>query len=383
MKKSVVFLIAGLFLTSFQSREFSGTTIDFSFNQLSKEPVSSVVKSYTLIPLETNENSYLSRIQKVQVADQRIFVLNSGSVMKRNVLQFSDQGKYLGKLDAQGRGLQEYQSMSDFDIHPVKKQISVLDPGLKKIKNYDFDSKYIDEQSFSSWAKEFKYFTSVNTVFTVLSTKGSRFSDSGENFDIEVYGDNHKLLYSALPFKEAVSIGAGNPASMFRIGNTVSYRQTNTNLVYSIEPGGIRQKYELKFPYPVMPGKELENAFLKGKQIFDQYVYMINYFETEHMILIRYTHDRKPYWGIYDKRSGRSVLFKGEEDPACKCDVMSGIVGTWEKGFILEADYSKITRMLEKLDPKRTKCLNPELFSTADKLDMTSNPVLVFIEFVL
>lgn len=383
MKKSVVFLIAGLFLTSFQSREFSGTTIDFSFNQLSKEPVSSVVKSYSLIPLETNENSYLSRIQKVQVADQRIFVLNSGSVMKRNVLQFSDQGKYLGKLDAQGGGPQEYQSMSDFDIHPLKKQVSVVDPGLKKIKNYDFNSKYIDEQTFGSWIKELKYFVSGNKVLTALSTKGSKFSDSGENFDIEVYGDNHKLLYSALPFQEAVSISAGGLTSMFRIGNTISYRQENTNRVYSIGADAIKEKYELKFPYPVMPGKELANAFLKGKQIFDQYVYMINYFETEQMILIRYTHDRKPYWGIYDKRSGRSVLFKGEEDPACKCDVLAGIVGTWEKGFILEADYSKIIKVLEKLDPKRAKCLNPELFSTADKLDMTSNPVLVFIEFTL
>jgi hypothetical protein len=77
------------------------------------------------------------------------------------------------------------------------------------------------------------------------------------------------------------------------------------------------------------------------------------------------------------------VLFEGEEDPACKCDVMAGIVGIWEKGFILEADYSKITKVLEKLDPERTKCLNPELFKEVDKLEMTSNPVLVLIEFVL
>lgn len=62
---------------------------------------------------------------------------------------------------------------------------------------------------------------------------------------------------------------------------------------------------------------------------------------------------------------------------------MAGIVGTWEKGFILEADYSKISKVLEKLDPKRVKCLNPELFDAVDKMEMTSNPVLVLIEFVL
>ncbi|MGV8139569.1 MAG: hypothetical protein AB2L20_30600 [Mangrovibacterium sp.] len=53
------------------------------------------------------------------------------------------------------------------------------------------------------------------------------------------------------------------------------------------------------------------------------------------------------------------------------------------KGFILETDYSKITKLLEKLDPRRTKCINPELFKAIDKLEMTSNPVLVLIEFVL
>ncbi|MGV8096510.1 MAG: 6-bladed beta-propeller [Mangrovibacterium sp.] len=86
-------------MTSFQPRELSGTTIDFSFDKLSKDPVSSVVKSYSLVPLETNENFYLSRIQKVEVADHRIFVLNNAGVMKSNVLQFSEQGQYLGKLD--------------------------------------------------------------------------------------------------------------------------------------------------------------------------------------------------------------------------------------------------------------------------------------------
>ncbi|GEM_PF-5162119 len=238
-------------------------------------------------------------------------------------------------------------------------------------------------QVFGSWIKELRYFVSGNKVLTALSTKGSKFSETDENFDIEVYDDDHKLLYSALPFQEAVGISAGGLTSMYRIGDVISYRKENTNLVYSIEPDAIRQKYELKFPYPVMPGKELENAFLKRKPIFDQYVYLVNYFETEHMVLIQYTHNRKPYFGIYNKKSGRSVLFEGEEDPACKCDVMAGIVGTWEKGFILEADYSKISKVLERLDPKRTKCLNPELFKAVGKLEMTSNPMLVFIEFVL
>ncbi|MGV8139570.1 MAG: hypothetical protein AB2L20_30605 [Mangrovibacterium sp.] len=94
-------------------------------------------------------------------------------------------------------------------------------------------------------------------------------------------------MYSALPFQEAVGISAGGLTSMYRIGNAISYRRENSNLVYSIGADAIQQKYELKFPYPVMPGKELENAFLKRKPIFDQYVYLVNYFETEHMVLIQ------------------------------------------------------------------------------------------------
>lgn len=170
-------------------------------------------------------------------------------------------------------------------------------------------------QVFASWIKELRYFVSGNKVLTALSTKGSKFSETGENFDIEVSDDDHNLLYSALPFQEAVGISAGGLTSMYRIGNVISYRKENTNLVHSIGANAIKEKYELKFPYPVMPGKELENAFLKRKPIFDQYVYLVSYFETEHMVLIEYTHNRKPYVGIFDKKSGRSVLLKERKTP--------------------------------------------------------------------
>lgn len=64
---SAVLLITGFLLSGFQPAKLGETIIDCSFDKLSQEPVSSVIKSYTLIPLEANENSYLSRIEKVQM----------------------------------------------------------------------------------------------------------------------------------------------------------------------------------------------------------------------------------------------------------------------------------------------------------------------------
>lgn len=380
MKNILYLLIICVFLVTCKTKRYSETTINFRFEKLSENSKSSVVKSYSLVPLETTEQSYLTKIVRLDVWGDKIFILEYIGP-RRNLYIFSREGKYINKLSAQGRGPREYQSIIDFDIHPTKKYISVLDPGLRKIKNYDSNSNYIDERAFDSWGKEFKYFTAGEKVFTTISTKASKFSKQGNNFDIEVYGENKELLYSALPFKDAVSIGAGNQISMFRIGNSISYRQVNTNIVYSIGPDTIRTKYILDFPYPVMPGNELENAFFKGKKIFEKYVYFVNYFETEQMILVQFTHDKNPYWGIYDKRSKRSVLFHGEIDPSCKCDVSLRVIGTWEKGFVIETDYSKITKVIQTLDPEKSKCKTPQMTDIINKLDMTSNPVLLFVEF--
>ena len=361
-----------------KTKEHPGTVIDFSFEKLSQEPVTGVVKSYSMIPLETTDQSYITRIVKMAVDDDKIFILEYIGA-KRNLYAFSMEGKYLNKFNIQGRGPTECQSITDFDIHPTNKYISVLDPGLRKIKNYEINSNYVSEMTFDSWGKEFKYFTKGSDVYIVMSTKASKITEHGQSNDIEVYDKNNKLIYSALPFQEAISIGAGNQISMFRIGNNISCRQVNTNIVYSIDPDTIRTKYILNFPYPVMPGNELENAFFKGKKIFDKYVYFVNYFENA--LMVQFTHDKNPYWGIYDKRSKRSVLFHGEIDPSCKCDVSLKAIGTWEKGFVIETDYSKITKVIQTLDPEKSKCKTSDMTNIINKLDMTSNPVLFFVEF--
>ncbi len=380
MKKIICFIVLCAFLMQCKSEKGREGKVDFSFQRLTSDPVSGVVRSYSIVPLETTEHAYITRIAKVTVHEDKMFILEYVGP-RRNLYVFSKEGKFISKLDAQGGGPREYQSMTDFDIHPVHEYISVLDPGLRKIKNYDFNSNYIGEQAFDSWGKEFKYFFDGDNVYTVISTKASKMTEQGNSYDIEVYNEKGELVYSALPFQKAVSMGAGTPTSMFRLNKAFHYRQINTNLVYSIRADTIRQVYTLDFPYPVMPGDELENAFLKGKKIFDKYVYLVNYFESEKMILCQFTHDKKPYWGLYDKKSNQSKVFNGEIDPSCGCDGSFMVLGVWEKGFVIETDYSKISRLLESFDPKKEKCSNPEVFDTVDKLDMTSNPILLFVEF--
>ena len=81
--------------------------------------------------LETNDNSILQDIDKLKIEDGVIYIAD------RDVLQMFDSkdGKWLGKIDRQGRGHGEYLGLTDFDVYDS--QIYILSRVDNKVVVYD------------------------------------------------------------------------------------------------------------------------------------------------------------------------------------------------------------------------------------------------------
>ena len=312
--------------------------------------------------------------------DDKIYILENIMGRRHQIYIFNKEGKFVSKINSQGRGDKEYQSISDFDIHPNKEVISILDPGLRKLMNYNLNSEYQSELKLDCWAKEFKYLDIGKHSYTIFSTKSSK-SDTGKGNDLYVYNENNKLLYSALAFDKEISIAIGNGINLTRNNDGVNYFKPNTNLIYSCGTDSISIKYSLDFPFGVLPGDEIENVFLRGKNILHKYVYNIIFFEASNMIHTHFSHNKEVYFGFYDKQSKKSLVFNSQKDPSCGCGITLNIKGTFNNSFILETDISKINAVMKMLDPEKTKCLNPKAFEDIKELDMTSNPILILVEF--
>jgi hypothetical protein len=355
--------------------------IDFSFSKLSEHDPSHFLNSYTIIPIETNQESYIAGIEKAVINKDNIYLLGRSGV-RYTVYIFSFKGKYLNKINAQGRGPKEYQSVADFHINPQNGNISILDPVVRKIKNYNSSSVFQSEFQLDCWAKEIKYFINGGKTFIALGTKASNL-ETGNNLGFEIYllDGNYETIYSTLNFTKPIGIALGNGIQLTENNNNVNYLQPNTNLVYSINTDSARLKYTLQFPFDVLPGDEIENVFFKGKKLNYKYVYNIIYFESGNSIYVQFMHDKKVYWGLYSKTTKESVLFNEFKDTSCGCGVTLNLIGTYNNSFILETDVTKIGNVLRLLDPDKKRCTNPEIFNMIDTLDVTSNPLLILADF--
>lgn len=97
-------------------------------------PASTIFESVRIIKLETSDQALLAGIGELELYDGCIAVLD----MNRGFIAFFDEeGNYIRKLFAQGRGLGEYIAIDDFLIDKDESTIEILDANARMIHIYD------------------------------------------------------------------------------------------------------------------------------------------------------------------------------------------------------------------------------------------------------
>jgi len=386
-KKNIIkhtFIILSLFVFSCMHRENEKVqenheVIDFSLEHLDKLHWDEFITAYTIIPLETTEKSFISRIERVIFRNNKLYILNTDG-LRSNILVFTKEGKYLRKIDKQGRGNGEYLFISDFDLYPDSNVVTILDPLKRTLLNYDIiTTQYQNSFHFEFWAKEFKYIKDIKEkVAIVLATEMSR--NNGKDYDIYVIdADRNNILRSAFPFDKPIGIMFGNGILMQSFGNYVNYLRPNTNLIYSIDYDSIYLRYKILFPGKVLPSEKTEEFFRKKLESDEKYVYNIIYFENRDYLYTRFRYDKKSYHGFFNKKTKESYLFGSIKDMTCNCGITLDMCGTLPHHFIVKTDFLKVGNVVKFFDPNNKKCQNPEIWNEVHKLDETSNPLLILL----
>lgn len=115
------------------------TTIDLD-NAKNQDVIlsSSILKTPTVVPLETTDKCVVQRIQNLEVFDNKIYILDDKS---NRLYVFSIDGKYLYNLGHVGNGSGEYLELSDFSIDKKRKIIYLWDEAKDKILKYHLDTR--------------------------------------------------------------------------------------------------------------------------------------------------------------------------------------------------------------------------------------------------
>lgn len=99
-----------------------------------------------LIQLETNDNSLLTGISKVDCFEHKLYIYDNNL---HNILLFTDTGKFLGKVGRSGNGPGEYMNITAFNLNKSTKQLSLLS-NFGTISNYDLHGNFLNKFQLSN-----------------------------------------------------------------------------------------------------------------------------------------------------------------------------------------------------------------------------------------
>jgi hypothetical protein len=107
----------------------------FSEPESTIKGLSDFAENIEYIPLQTTANSLIGPFTlKLLNINDRIYIQNSG--LEGEILCFDINGKFLFKINNKGRGPEEYDFVTDFDISSDNKTLKILSSSTRKLVTY-------------------------------------------------------------------------------------------------------------------------------------------------------------------------------------------------------------------------------------------------------
>ena len=120
--------------------------IKLNFNDVKIDSVSNYFSDYKIIPLETNENSLIKRIDRLIIHENKIYILDQDL---KSIFMFNENGIYINKIFNVGKGPGEYVQLRDFTITDDS-HIVLHSSSPYKLIFYDMNGKYIFEKKINN-----------------------------------------------------------------------------------------------------------------------------------------------------------------------------------------------------------------------------------------
>jgi hypothetical protein len=276
---------------------------------ISNEPIkySDIFSDFYFIPLETTTESILSNIDNIIFSKDKIFILNR----KKGVYIFSQEGRYINKIDRIGRGPGEYLRPVEFDINPFNKTISILDWSNKKLFIYDFHGNFIKDIMFKENFQSFVY--DDDKIY--LSKPYNSNYKIGEK-RLFIYSQNGNLISEHLDFsifkKEPDIMFFNFGSSFFKGQKDIKFFTEYSDTIYSIKDNKVLPYIGFNAGKYFLSNKDLDE--LIDEQITkipfgieNRFSKVREYSENDHLIFFKFNIGRITYSTFYSKDSGSTI----------------------------------------------------------------------------
>lgn len=310
MNKKIIFfltiLIIGtiifLFSRDRESKDELNNTINWDCTSIESNSfkLSNLIQSYSLLQLETNEESLLGNINKIVYNDNSIYILDKKYALGIYVFN-SLSGEFITKIGRFGNGPGEYTEIYDFSIDNINQRIYVLCE-RKRVITYSLSGDFIEEKTLAFYATAMEY---LNNRFYFIN-------DNMKEDNLFITDRNYKTISSHFPNKQYGVNYRILEYPLIKQSNELIYHRFLDNNIYKIDSiGNVNILYHVDFGNKNIPFneiKKLSNNELKQKMSTSRchIKYIIN---SKEYSIILYFDNNTPCLSIYNKANNKAESY--------------------------------------------------------------------------
>lgn len=354
----------------------SGAVINIDLNEGMDNDcleMTDLIDTAVFIPLETNEESLIGRMEQVFVTEEYVYV-QTGFGKGSELFVFDIEGNFVNKI-RQGQGPGEVYRIYDVAYDRYKKQIVLYDHPYLAI--YDEKGDFVERKRLPFGFRCFK----VTENGYVFKTDGEPQINGhmGElsKQSLLVTDKDFKVQYAALPHLYPSFLGT--QTYLHDNGETLMLTECMNDTVYEIVDNKLKPRYRLDYSdHKITAYLEREpNAVLSDVEKEDAYMYEGRYYETSthHFAYISNLYKREYLFFLRDKQNGHCRY-----GHTMQLDLlpMSMQIGSTKEYFI----SSHFPESMENNEIyKNNRFITGEVKEKMLSLDEESNPVLVLFKF--
>ncbi|HKL67310.1 MAG TPA: 6-bladed beta-propeller, partial [Bacteroidales bacterium] len=338
LNNTLIVLVILLSIFSCKAQREPAVREYFISHKNAERPVSDIIESYEFIQLEETEGAFFGNARRIILNDGKIIILTGD----KRILTFSESGDFIGSIDKQGRGPDEYEVLSDICLDEENGRI-IASCHLKVVM-----------------------FSPEGKILNQL-TPGFRFNNvhlTGEGqllFDIRMPGDKEELNYNlVLTDTDLNLIDSRLPLPLLEGPGLALYGQLNrTSAVpgkdyfFSLRCDTVYRVHEKS----IVPGIVLnydKSVFSitsgTGDPEWEDTYNMIYYSETDDYTVMLFRYENE-FYTVLIKDDGEAEIFKGAIN----------ISNTYKNSFTWAVYPSFLEDRINIIDPGREKCNSPEM----------------------
>ncbi len=347
--------------------------------------LSDIATDIQYIPLETHPKALMKFVSGLKVTDDKFYIRNVSEL-----LCFDKSGKFLYKLNKQGRGPEEYLYLSDYDINPEKKEVVVLS-GDKLVFFNELDTgfRYSRQLNLDIRPQYCDFIPNQDNI--LLSFAASTGEKDYQCIIINQQGDTLFKRTNYYRFTKNSRV-----VMAFSIDNAINRNNDELNIKGFLTDTMFTITKDYKFiPCLILNtgGNGITTDFLANVPLSDisssvpmqKFVMFSEIIETDRYLLYRYSFQENGFWGVYDKKSGENRQFNVKAlirddiagginiEPRFACN---GILYSWTDALTFKKYMSSDeSKDIELKSPERAA----ELKRIAESIREDDNNMLIVI----